>query len=186
VAATARFGPYETANVTTGDSNGFERRIAVIEKYMEALADERQRAVEVASEEREKSAQALRAALENQIKESSERLREHITNQVQQINAALASAEKLELVRVGEVAQKANSNQDVANVRQEAAAEAIQKAELSTTKLFDSVTERVQNVQQWQAKMVGALALVGIVVPLLTALAVYALTRHGIAVAPTK
>jgi len=167
---------------TPADSNGFERRIAVIEKYLEALAEVRQRAVDVAAEEREKAAQALRMALERQMQEGDDRLREHIVGQVQQIKAALESADKLELARVAEVAQKANANQDVANVRQAAAAEAILKAETSATKLFDAVTERVQNVQQWQAKMVGALALVGIIVPLLTALAVYALTRHGVPV----
>lgn len=57
------------------------------------LRSEQQHAQDVAEREREKAAQALATALAQAISEGDERLREHIGNQVEQINAALMGVE---------------------------------------------------------------------------------------------
>lgn len=65
-------------------------------KAADALTTERYNAASTAESEREKSAQALRNGLDRAIKEGDERLREHIFNQVAQIQAALIAANALE------------------------------------------------------------------------------------------
>lgn len=102
--------------------------------HVDAILSEKDRAVEMATDEREKAAAALRKALERTIEEGDDRLREHITNQIQQINAALLSADKLELERIGSVRRELQ--QAMAS-----AAEAVQKAETATEKRFEGVNE---------------------------------------------
>jgi hypothetical protein len=195
------------------DDTRLEMRLAALEQNLETLSVERQRAVDVASEEREKAASALRDSLERAIREGDERLREHVSNQIQQIRASLESADKLELSRIDYVAEKADKQQAVANERFSAAEVAIRKAENATeirfqgvnefratlsdqTKSFiprelaekttDQLDKRLSDLQQWQAKIIGALVILGVLMPMLTGLAVYLLTRHGITITPAK
>ena len=121
--------------------------------YVEALFNEQQRATEMAEREREKaatvlrseqlrtqqtaeqerakSADALAASLAQSIREGDERLREHITQQVKQIEAALAAAQRETLIQ------------------HEASEKAIAKAEAANEKRFGSVNEfRVQLADQ--------------------------------------
>lgn len=64
-----------------------------------ALRSEQQRAQDVAEREREKSAQALAVTLGQSIRDGDERLREHIGNQIEQINQALSAVESRALIR---------------------------------------------------------------------------------------
>lgn len=62
------------------------------EKAAAALRNEQQRAIDRAAEEREKAAMNLRIELARSIEEGDARLREHIMNQVSQIQSALEAA----------------------------------------------------------------------------------------------
>lgn len=73
------------------------------EKAAAQLRSEQHRALDQANQEREKAAVQLRVELARAIAEGDDRLREHISNQIQQINAALISGEKLELERLARV-----------------------------------------------------------------------------------
>ena len=118
-----------------------------LREYIDALFAEKDRAVELAAEEREKAASALRTALERTIAEGDERLREHITNQIGQINAALTSADKLEVARIGAVQRELTA-------AQESAATAVSKQEAATERRFESVNEfRAQLATQTQSFM---------------------------------
>lgn len=68
-------------------------------EHLEVVLREKDRAIEMATEEREKAASALRLEMERAVREGDERLREHISNQIMQIQSALESAEKLEVTR---------------------------------------------------------------------------------------
>lgn len=70
-----------------------------LKEHVDVVLREKDRAIEMATEEREKAAHALRLEMERAVKEGDERLREHISNQIMQIKAALESAEKLETTR---------------------------------------------------------------------------------------
>lgn len=70
------------------------------EKAADVLRQEQHRALTTAESEREKAASALRDTLAQAIREGDERLREHISNQVAQINATLESGELLEIERI--------------------------------------------------------------------------------------
>ena len=179
------------------------------EKAASALRGEQQRALDQANQEREKAAQNLRVELARAIAEGDDRLREHIQNQIVQIREALASADKLEIERVDAANVKTDGVRREVQLVQGFSEQAISKAEVSTEKRFESVNEfraqladtiatfvprevfdtegrRISAVEAFQSKILGALALFGILVPILTALAVYLLTRHGITVLPTK
>lgn len=69
------------------------------EKAASALRGEQQRALDQAADEREKAAAALRSELARAMQEGDDRLREHISQQIMQIQAALVSAERLEVER---------------------------------------------------------------------------------------
>ncbi len=135
------------------------------------LREEQRRAQETADQERSKAATVLANTLAALIKEGDDRLREHILDQVSQVSAALASAEKLsaEQLRTVEVTLsrlqdemilrdagvrdllvQANGANDL-RVREAFAAseKAIQKADDATEKRFDAVNDlRVQLTEQ--------------------------------------
>lgn len=105
-----------------------------LREYVEALfardraareiADvEREKAAQALATEREKVAQALAVSFARQIEQGDQALREHIDQQIGQIQAALTSVEKL-------MAQ-----------RHESSERAIAKAESATERRFDSVNE---------------------------------------------
>lgn len=101
------------------------------EKAAEALRGEQYRAMEQAEREREKAASAMRDGLDRGIKEGDERLREHIANQIQQINGALASAEKLESERLRNALGATDSVRREMQLITESAKEAVKKAEIA-------------------------------------------------------
>jgi hypothetical protein len=92
-----------------------------LRRETETITAASQRAIVEAGHEREKAAQALATALERSIREGDERLREHIENQIHQIQAALEAARR-ETGFANEGAQKA-----------------IDKAEIATEKRFEVV-----------------------------------------------
>lgn len=111
------------------------------ERAASALRGEQQRALDQAEREREKAASNLREELARAIKEGDDRLREHIMNQVHQIREALISAEKLELERVGGALERLAGVQREVNLQADASKEAILKAEAASEVRFASVNE---------------------------------------------
>ncbi len=99
------------------------------EKSAAALRDEQSRAMNQAEREREKAAAAMRENLDRAIREGDERLREHIANQISQIQAALTSADKLEIQRVKTAEESTEGLRREMNLITTAAQEAIKKAE---------------------------------------------------------
>lgn len=99
-----------------------------------ALRTEQRHAEDVAEREREKAAQALATALQQAIKEGDERLREHIQNQVEQINAALISIEKAAQLRH-------DANRTQLEDRFHYTERAVAKAERANEDRFKSVNE---------------------------------------------
>lgn len=93
------------------------------EKASLVLRDEQRHATDIAEREREKAAQTLATALTQSIREGDDRLREHIENQVQQINSALVAARR------------------ETTIINSASKEAISKAEVSTDKRFAASNE---------------------------------------------
>lgn len=116
-----------------------------LREYVEAILAEKGNAARVADDEREKSASALRDSLARAIAEGDERLREHIQNQIAQINAALTSSEALEVARVSALKSEFDARMtamDRATDLQLAARdEAIDKADKAGEKRFDAVNE---------------------------------------------
>lgn len=97
-------------------------RVQALGDHLTAMNVEGQRATEIAEREREKAAQALAQTLGLSIHEGDERLREHIQNQVEQINAALVAVEGRALLRHDSI------NSEFI-LRQKASDAAVQKAE---------------------------------------------------------
>lgn len=131
------------------------------EKAASALRGEQQRALDQAEREREKAASALRDELARAIQEGDDRLREHVANQINQIKGDLTSAEKLEMERVGGVTEKLAGVQREVNLQAFAAKEAITKAEKATEDRFESVNEfrkEARAVRESQATALAVLA----------------------------
>lgn len=112
------------------------RRDVSLKEYVEFAFAEKQRATELAEREREKAATALATSLERSIRDGDERLREHIVNQVNQIEAALDSARR------------------ETEVSFQAAEKAIEKAETSTDKRFAAVNEFREQLADQAARFV--------------------------------
>jgi len=98
-------------------------------KAADALTVERYNAATTAESEREKSAQALRNGLDRAIKEGDERLREHIFNQVAQIQAALLAANALEEERFERAKAEVEALRREMTLIQRGQQEAVNKAE---------------------------------------------------------
>lgn len=111
------------------------------EKSAAALRTQQDKALDQAERERQKSAEALALSLDRAMKEGDDRLREHISNQVQQIRAALESAEKLEVERMEQVKVATEYVKREAAASQDAGQKAIEKAETATEKRFEAVNE---------------------------------------------
>lgn len=60
-------------------------------EYFERIIKEHQQAINIADQEREKTAHNVRSALKETMKSGDERLEDHITHQIQQVQQALAS-----------------------------------------------------------------------------------------------
>jgi hypothetical protein len=121
--------------VEAARSHADEKTKSLAEKT-EAHLRENQRATEMAEREREKAAQALAINLARSIEEGDARLREHIHQQVAQIEAALQAARR-------ETAFAA-----------EAQKVAIGKADTATDKRFDAVNNfRAELSERWEKTM---------------------------------
>lgn len=105
-----------------------------IKEFIEAILDEQRRGMIVAEQEREKAAKALRIELERAINQGDEALRDHISNQIAQLAAALVSADMLEQERIRTVTARLDTQFD-------AAQKAIAKADTATEKRFEGVNE---------------------------------------------
>jgi hypothetical protein len=103
-----------------------------LRQYFEAILEEHRHAEAIAEQEREKAAVALRAELARAIDEGDRNLRGHIQQQVEQIGAALQSAERLETTRF-------DSLRRGMELITTAAADAINKAEQANDKRFDAI-----------------------------------------------
>jgi len=99
------------------------------EKAAAALTVERYNAASTAESEREKSARALADGLDRSITEGDARLREHIHNQVSQIQAALLSANALEEERFERAKDEVEALRRANTLVQEGQKEAVIKAE---------------------------------------------------------
>lgn len=113
----------------------------VRDQAAEVLRGEQHRASDTADAERLRSAQVLAAQLQQSIKEGDDRLREHVANQIEQVRAALESAEKLEVERMAKVMDFIASVQREVQITAEASDKAIQKAETANEKRFDGVND---------------------------------------------
>lgn len=115
------------------------------EKSASVLREEQHRSLSVAESEREKSASALRDSLARSISEGDERLREHIANQVSQIRASLESGELLEIERIRAVNEALNekieSGARESRQIQHAAQAAVQKAEEAQQRVNEGQNE---------------------------------------------
>lgn len=86
------------------------------EKAAAALRETDQRAMQTAEAEREKAANALRIGLDRAIKEGDDRLREHISNQTEQLRDQLEASRRETEIRFG-ASQEAILKAEVANER---------------------------------------------------------------------
>lgn len=111
------------------------------EKAASALRGEQQRALDQAGRERDKAAENLRIELARAMNEGDDRLREHISQQVLQINAALVSAEKLEVERVNAINQKIEGDEKVVEALRVSFSDRIDKFETSVADRFKQVNE---------------------------------------------
>lgn len=111
------------------------------EKSAAALRNEQQRALDQAERERTKSADNLKDELARAIAEGDDRLREHIEQQFRQIRAALESAEKLEMERLAKAGADINALAKRIEAARESAATAQSKFEKSVEKSFENVNE---------------------------------------------
>jgi hypothetical protein len=135
--------------------------------YIEAVLEEQRRALLLAQQDRDRRIRALRKLLSQNIKESHENLREYIQFQLTRVEAALASADALEISRVSAVTERVQMLHDslaerietriataektavehTENLRRErelitrAQKEAIAKAEVATEKRFELANE---------------------------------------------
>jgi DNA repair exonuclease SbcCD ATPase subunit len=123
-----------------------DERISGVERYFTAILEEQRRGMVVAEQEREKAASALRAELERMIAEGDRNLRDHITNQIAQIRAALTSAEKLEVERQTGLAK------DTAGVRRELGA-ALQAAQKAVDKAEEAIQARLELLNEFRAQI---------------------------------
>lgn len=121
------------------------RELSDLRTHFNAILTEKDRAIEMADREREKAAVALATALERAIHDGDERLREHIANQIAQINAALSSAEKLEIERIAsvrsELATMISAGKEAVDAAFKASEQAIEKAEINAEKWRDNANE---------------------------------------------
>ncbi len=100
--------------------------------HVDAIFAEKERAGTVADAERSKAAEVLRRSLEATIQNVHEQLSMHITEQVKQIHAAMASAKELS-------AAQDTSVRDLIQAQLVAARESAEKLERNNEKRFDGV-----------------------------------------------
>ncbi len=115
-----------------------------LRQYIEALFAEHEKALDMASREREKAAEVLAEALRAATKAGDDRLREHIENQVEQIRGSLLSADKLEQERVG-----ANAEQiETVDAKSQDRAEALRRELILVTEAQRQAVAKAEEAQQ--------------------------------------
>lgn len=154
-----------------------QREAAAQHEHFDSILAEKDRATEIAERERAKAADALAEALSRSIREGDERLREHITNQIQQIEAALVAAEKLldahvERLKADIASGEQQSEmryqamQDQLTARFESSEKAISKAEAANEKRFEDVNQwRQQSNERERAQQEQTLRLTSSFLP---------------------
>lgn len=105
-----------------------------LQEHVEALLREKERAMAVAEQEREKAARALRGELERAISEGDHNLRDHIEAQVQQLAAAQKAADAL-------VTQAIDGLRREIQLTFASSEQAIAKAETATEARFKTIRE---------------------------------------------
>jgi hypothetical protein len=136
-----------------------------LREHIEALLVAHHRAEEIAERERARAAQVLAEGLERSIVAGDLALRDHISQQVRQIEAALGSADKrLEVLR-SEMVLRDGATRDLLTaaahssdqrVREAFAAseKAIEKAEIATEKRLEGLNELRREVgDRWDGAM---------------------------------
>lgn len=125
-------------------------------EHFDVVLAAKDRAVDLAADEREKTAQALAGSLTRALQDGDDRLREHVTNQVAQIEAALVSAERLELERIKSV-------RDLLTAALDSAKEAVTKSEAADHERFAShnnllakMDEQAKDSQSTLDKLTGS------------------------------
>lgn len=133
-----------------------EKTVEWLQYYIERIMDEQRRGMTVAEQEREKTAllaererekaaSALRIELDRAIRDGDRALRDHIEQQVHQINAALVSAEILEKERMSRASDQVDAERRVSELTRQLSDIAISKAEGSTTKQFDEFSKSIKD-----------------------------------------
>lgn len=100
-----------------------------LKEHFDAVLDEQRRGMLVAAEERAQAAGALREELARSISDGDKALRDHITQQIHQIDSSLASAEKLEVTRIDEMRALIGAVQREITIAFAASEKAIEKQE---------------------------------------------------------
>lgn len=110
-----------------------------LREYLDSLFAEYLRAADQADRERVRSAEALAVNLSRSIDEGDDRLREHISNQVEQIRATLDAGERINVERVKKLEGDDEALLRLIDQRFNSTKEAVDKAEVATDKRFDAV-----------------------------------------------
>jgi hypothetical protein len=102
-----------------------------LKQHFDAILDEQRRGMVVAAQEREKAASALRDELARATAEGDRALHDHIEQQLQQVQAALIAAEKLEVQRFAELTSRVEAVQREITIAFAASEKAIEKQEVT-------------------------------------------------------
>jgi hypothetical protein len=163
------------------------------EKAASVLRAEQVRSFDVAEKERFKAAEALASSLARSISEGDEHLREHVLDQVSQIEAALVSAEKLAVARseklktdVASVEQRSEMRfdaiQEQVNSRFDYTETAVAKAEAGNEKRFADANQwREQSAERERQQQEQTLRLTSAFLPREVADAQFDQMRRSIA-----
>lgn len=133
------------------DDNG----VIPIREHYDAVLAEQRRALEIAEREREKAASALRVELERAISEGDKALRDHIAAQVQQIKAALESAERLEVQRFDSLKREMTLITEAAQTAIDKLAEAYEKRFEQQNEWRAQSADRERSQQEEMTKLSG-------------------------------
>jgi hypothetical protein len=124
----------ETAHRVAENALAFAGAPVKLREYIEAILDEHQKAMELAADEREKAAVALREQLSERIAAGDANLREHIMQQVAQLSQLIANIEQVS-------AQREEGLRREIAIQHAADQTAIAKAEAFNERRFEAANE---------------------------------------------
>ena len=197
----------------TDDYSTLDARLTSMALLIETLAKEREKFATVVRSELEQAISSgderLREHILNQVQQikdaliSADKLEQsriaivaEISEKQQSVADARYDASQDAIVKAEKLAEKkfddANEWRGQSADRERTQKEQI--ANLTTTFIprevadtqFIQLNKQMRDLQQFQAKIIGGMALFGILIPFITAVAVYLLTRHGITLNPSK